>query len=92
MDCSVGTGRNSGLPNGQWTLKFPWYLRPPGLPTIAGHRIDGLGAFHADASQAVDSSGTWAASFLQFSTSGCWEVTGRHNNSTITIRILIPHP
>jgi hypothetical protein len=76
--------------DGSWHLKFPWYLRPPGLPSITGHRIDGLGVFHADASQAVDVNGTWVASYLQFSSVGCWEVTGRYRSSTITIQIAVP--
>jgi hypothetical protein len=75
--------------NGSWRLKFPWYLRPTGVPTITGDRIDGGGIFHAEAHQAVDASGTWVASVLLFSTSGCWEVSGRYHASTVTIWIAV---
>ncbi|HXQ60957.1 MAG TPA: hypothetical protein VN796_01415 [Acidimicrobiales bacterium] len=76
--------------NGRWLLKFPWYLRPPGVPEITGRRIDGRGAFHADDSQAVDAHGVWDASSLQFSVGGCWEITGRFHASTLTVRIRVP--
>ena len=33
--------------SGQWYLKFPWFLRPPGIPTITGRRLDGGGAASA---------------------------------------------
>jgi hypothetical protein len=70
-----------------WLLKFPWDTRPFGLPTISGRRLDGPGAFHADAHPATDSRGTWVVSSLIFSGPGCWEVTGRYRASTMRFRI-----
>jgi hypothetical protein len=75
---------------GFWTLKFPWYTRPAGLPTIAASRIGGGGTFKADASLATDSTGTWSASLLRFSGGGCWQVTGTYHDSTLTFGINVP--
>ena len=70
-----------------WYLKFPWYLRPSGIPAITGRRTDGSGTFRADANLATDSRGTWTVSGLEFSSPGCWEVTARYKNSALTVTI-----
>ena len=75
------------LQNGHWYLKFPWYLRPPGIPTITGRRLDGQGTFSADANLAYDASGTWTVSGLTFSAPGCWEVTAHYQDSALTVTI-----
>ena len=75
-----------------WRLKFPWYTRPFGLPTITGRRLDGTGTFHANANPATDSRGTWVVSSLEFSSPGCWQVTSRYRTSTIRFRVHIPAP
>jgi hypothetical protein len=75
------------LQNGHWYLKFPWYLRPPGIPTITGRRLDGEGTFSADANLAYDASGTWTVSGLAFSAPGCWEVTAHYQDSALTVTI-----
>ena len=72
-----------------WRLKFPWYTRPFGLPTITGRRLDGVGIFHADANPATDSRGTWVVSSLEFSQAGCWQVTSRYRTSTIRFRVRV---
>ena len=73
--------------SGQWYLKFPWYLRPPGIPTITGRRLDGPGTFTADANPTYDSSGAWTVSGLTFSAPGCWEVTAHSQDSALTVTI-----
>jgi hypothetical protein len=73
--------------SGQWYLKFPWFLRPPGIPTITGRRLDGEGTFRADANLAYDASGTWTVSGLTFSAPGCWEVTARYRGAALTVTI-----
>ena len=73
--------------DGAWYLKFSWYLRPQGLPVITGRRLDGPGTFPADVNSATDSRGTWVVSGLNFSTTGCWEVTARYAGSEITFDI-----
>jgi hypothetical protein len=70
------------LENG-WRLKFPWFTRPFGLPRIDGRRLDGDGAFHADANDATDQNGTWVASILEFSEPGCWEVSARYYDDNV---------
>ena len=77
-----------------WRVKFSWYTRPFGLPTITGRRLDGTGTFHADANPATDARGTWVVSSFEFSRPGCWQVTSRYRTSTIRFRmhILAPTP
>jgi hypothetical protein len=72
-----------------WRVKFPWYTRPFGLPTITGRRLDGTGTFHADANSATDSRGTWVVSSFEFSRPGCWQVTSRYRGSTIRFNMHI---
>ena len=74
-------------PNGWYFLKFPWYARPFGLPSISGRRVDGAGSFRGDANQAVDARGVWVVSSLEFSHPGCWEVTSRYRHSTIRFHL-----
>lgn len=72
-----------------WRVKFPWYTRPFGLPTITGRRLDGTGTFHADANPATDARGTWVVSSLEFSRPGCWQITSRYGSSTIRFNMHI---
>jgi hypothetical protein len=72
-----------------WRVKFSWYTRPFGLPTITGRRLDGTGTFDADANSATDSRGTWVISSFVFSHPGCWQVTGRYRSSTIRFHMHI---
>ena len=75
---------------GTWSLKFPWYLRPPGIPIITGDQPGVRGGFRSDATQATDLTGTWVASVLHFSTPGCWRVTSRYMASVLTVEITAP--
>jgi photosystem II stability/assembly factor-like uncharacterized protein len=80
----------AGTPVGPaWDLKFPWFTKPSGLPQISARRLDGPGTFSSDVNHALDSRGAWVVSSLQFSTPGCWEVTGRFQSSTLTFRVAI---
>ena len=73
-----------------WFLKFPWYTRPFGLPSITGRRLDGPGTFHASVNRADDARGAWVVSSLEFSHRGCWEVTSRYRKSTIRFHLEVP--
>jgi hypothetical protein len=84
--------RANRQPDGSWLLKFPWFTRPFGIPTFAGGRLDGPGTFHGNGDQAIDQSGVWVASSLEFSAAGCWEVTARYQTAAITFRILVGEP
>jgi hypothetical protein len=74
---------------GAWYLKFPWYTRPFGLPTVTARRVDGPGMFWFSANRATDATETWVASNLVFSTTGCWEVTSSYRNSSLRFRIRV---
>ncbi len=79
-------------PTGVWDMKVVWFTRPLGIPRIDGRRLDGPGTFHADANVATSSTGRAVTSSLVFSAPGCWEVTARYDNSTITFRTLVGDP
>ncbi len=68
---------------------MPWFTRPFGIPLITARRLDGVGAFHATANEAIDQNGRWVASNLIFSTKGCWEVTGRFHGSTLRFDVRV---
>jgi hypothetical protein len=78
------------LPDGTYSVKFPWYVLPPGgVPAIAAHRLDGQGSFRATANVATEGSTVFATSSLIFSNLGCWEVTGRYHGSVLTFRMQV---
>ncbi len=80
------------LPDGTYSIKFPWYVLPPGGKlTITGRRLDGPGTFRADANVASEGSKVFATSSLEFSTWGCWQISGRYRGSTLTFRMNV-HP
>jgi hypothetical protein len=75
-----------------YRMKVSWLTRPFGIPMFSARRLDGAGTFHGNGNQAIDPRGEWVASTLEFSTPGCWEVTARFDNATITYRVLIGDP
>lgn len=74
---------------GTWNLKFPWFTRPSGTPTITGRRLDGPGTFSADANVAQDATSTFVTSTMRFSQAGCWKVTARYGDSKLSFPIRI---
>jgi hypothetical protein len=77
------------LDHGAWRTKIAWFTRPFGIPDLRGRRLDGAGTFHADANRAVNASGVWVASSLEFSAAGCWEVSVGYRNVGLVFRILV---
>lgn len=80
------------LDNQIYRLKFPWYTKPNGLPSITGRRLDGTGTFHSDVNLATDSRGAFDVSSLEFSAPGCWEITARFHSSTLKFRLRVSPP
>jgi hypothetical protein len=83
------------LPDGTYSMKFPWYLYPQAqaTPTITGRRLDGPGMFRYDTNVAFDGSRVFATSSLKFSALGCWQVTGHYRGSSVTFRLQVrPNP
>jgi hypothetical protein len=72
--------------NGSVDVKFPWWRGPGvrGSLTITGHRLDGVAPpLRAGIPGGYGDTG-FQASGIIFSTEGCWEVTGRAANATLT--------
>jgi hypothetical protein len=92
----VGVAFGAALDGGQasrWDplCEVPWYLHPAAraTPTISGRRLDGPGVFRYDANVAIEASRVFATSTLDFSSLGCWEVTGRYRTSTLSFQIRV---
>jgi hypothetical protein len=72
------------LEDGSLSMKFPWWRGVRGQLQIVGRRLDadalplraGIPAGYGDIG--------FQATALVFSTEGCWEVTGRVGNETLT--------
>jgi hypothetical protein len=75
------------LPDGSLQMKFPWWRGVAGPLTISGRRIDAnappLGAYIP---HGYGDSGFQATSLI-FPTPGCWEVTGRAGEASLTFTV-----
>jgi hypothetical protein len=70
--------------NGSLGMKFGWWRAIPGQLTIEGHRLDATGPpLRAEVPCCYGASG-FQASYLIFPMPGCWEVTGRVNDASVT--------
>jgi hypothetical protein len=74
------------LPDGSLEMKYPW-LRAAGLTgklTITGKRLDAVAPpLKADIPSGYLDTG-FQATGLIFSTEGCWEITGKVGDTTLT--------
>ena len=70
-------------PDGALGMKFPWWRGVRGTLRIEGRRLDGpAGPLR---SEFVDYGPTgFQASYVIFPTPGCWEVTGRAGEASVT--------
>ena len=88
-----GPGRRSDL-DGSLSMKWPWWRTPNGEPLlIEGRRLDGdAPALRADFFE--DEFYDFHGLELIFPTPGCWEVTGRAGESSLTFvtRVLSNYP
>lgn len=70
-------------------MKWPWWRGVPGELTIEGHRIDAdAPPLRADIPDGYGESG-FIPSGLIFPTTGCWEVTGRVGDASLTFVVLV---
>lgn len=72
-------------PDGSMSMKFGWY-RGPGLRgklTIQGKRLDAPAPLGAHIPEGYGDTG-FQATGLFFPTEGCWEVTGKVGNASLT--------
>ncbi len=69
---------------GSLTLMWPWWHSPTGQLTIEGRRLDAPAApLRADIQPRFDVS-SFDMSNLTFPTPGCWEITGRVGQASLT--------
>jgi hypothetical protein len=81
------------MPDGSFgEMKWPWYRYVPGRLTIEGRRLDAPALpLRAAISDGYGDSG-FILSGLIFPTGGCWEVTGRVGDGSLTFVVLVVPP
>jgi hypothetical protein len=71
------------------STKFPWFRALPGRLTVEAQRLDGpTGAFSADVSDGYGDLG-FQATALNWSSGGCWRVTGRVHDRSLTFTVWV---
>ncbi len=81
-------------PDGSIAIKFPWTRGVTGSLTITGRRVDDE-ASPLDVRVATGYGRTgFQSTALTFPTAGCWEVTGRAGDTTLTFvtKVVGPRP
>jgi len=72
------------LPDGSLSMKFPWWRGVRGELTIQGRRLDALAPpLRASIPGGYGDTGFQATSLI-FPTVGCWEVTGKVGDASLT--------
>jgi len=75
--------------DGSITMKFPWWRGLNGSLNIEGHRLDASAPpLRARIPQAYGPSGFQPSSIL-FTSEGCWEVTGRVADASLTFVTIV---
>lgn len=70
--------------DGSFSMKWPWWRGVTGPLTIEGHRLDAEAEpLRAEIPEGYGDTG-FQASALIFPAAGCWEVTGRVGNASLT--------
>jgi hypothetical protein len=76
------------LTDGSLQMKFPWWRGVPGSLRIDGRRVDAP-APPLRARIPSGYSGSFQATGLVFPTPGCWEVTGRVGEASLTFVVVV---
>lgn len=75
--------------DGSLEMKWPWWGAVPGQLTIEGRRLDGPApSLEARVPQEYGFPGFWSTA-LYFPVEGCWEVTGRAADATLTFVVRV---
>jgi hypothetical protein len=76
-------------PDGSINMKWPWFRGVPGTLTVQGRRLDASApALSAFIPNGYGDTG-FQPSVLYFSAAGCWEVTGRVGDASLTFVTLV---
>ncbi len=82
-------GPGSIEPDGSLAMKFPWYRAVPGQLAIEGRRLDAEAPpLRSRIPEGYGEIG-FQATALIFPTEGCWEVTGRVGEASLTFVTLV---
>lgn len=77
------------LEDGSLSMKFPWWRGVKGKLIIEGRRLDGSGArLRSSIPNGYGDTG-FQATALIFPTVGCWEVTGRAGDASLTFVVRV---
>lgn len=79
------------LPDGSLGMKWAWIPSGPGELTVEGRRLDGSAppAWAASISEAFIDGERFFPTYMIFPTAGCWEITGRVGNASLTFVTLV---
>jgi hypothetical protein len=78
--------------DGSIAVKFPWWRGVVGRLTIEGRRLDGPAApLRARIPSGYGLTG-FQSTAVVFPTEGCWEVTGKVRNATLTVVVKVVKP
>ena len=78
------------LADGALGMKWPWIPAVPGELAVEGRRLNGSAPpLWADIGEGFTDQGRFFPTYLIFPTPGCWEVTGRVGETSLTFVTLI---
>lgn len=79
----IPSGPGFVLPDGSLKMKFPWWKKTEAKLTITGRRLDAAAPpLRAEVGESADPH--MVPTYIIFPTTGCWEVTGKAQNSMLT--------
>lgn len=85
----LATAPNYLHPDGSIDMKFPWWRGVAGKLTIEGHRLDAPAPpLSASVSDGYGEMG-FQASSIHFPSEGCWQITGRVGEASLTFVTLV---
>ncbi len=85
----LATAPNYLHPNGSISMKFPWWRGVAGKLTIEGHRLDASAPpLTASVPNGYGEIG-FQASGIDFPSEGCWQITGRVGDASLTFVTLV---
>lgn len=78
------------LEDGALGMKWPWIPVVPGDLAVEGRRLDAPAPpVRAEISEGYDNHGRFFPTYLIFPSAGCWEVTGRVGETSLTFVTLV---
>ena len=70
------------------SVKFPWWRAVPGKLTLSGHLVGGAGTMTPVVAHGYGNVG-FQVTGMRFSAPGCWAVTGKVQDKTLTVVVWV---